>query len=118
MPCTCVVADYLGCGTDDAQYVAEVGMLRQILLLNRSEGLGRGCIAGQYHEMAVHCKKLFNTFLRIRIHRFERSRAIRHPCIVTQVYVIIHRQFSHDFTEYREAAVTRIKYSYWSHVRY
>ena len=60
-------------------------------MLNGSQGLRAGGIAGEDDEGAILGKEVFDRLERIAVDDIERVRAIRRTCVVAQIQIIVLR---------------------------
>ena len=96
---------------DHAKY-APVGRLEgEHLLLDRAKGFGRGCVAGDHHEVASDREEFLNSLTGEIENELEAAGAIGSAGIVAEIDVIVLRQPAADFLEDGEASVTGVENS-------
>src|SRR5690606_19051512 len=99
--------------TDNTQHLFSG---RKIILLYRAQGLCRCCITCQDNQVASQIKKFEYTFFCELINSFKGTCSIRDTRIIAQINIIVLWQCLMYFPEYRQTAISRIKYTYWAFV--
>lgn len=109
MPAPAERPDALRDRADDAEDPPAGMFGGKILLLDRSEGFGRGGVAGQDDQPAAPVEQPADRFPCEAMDGFERSRPVGRPGVVAQVDEIVLRKDGGDFPEDGQPAVSRIE---------
>ena len=102
----------LGSRPDDTKHPACSIQLRQILLLDSTQCLGRSRVTTQYDKRATLGKEMLHCLQGKLIHEFERPGAIGCTGIITQIHIIILRHQIPYLPQYSKASIARVKNSY------
>ena len=101
----------LGRGAYHAEHAARGVEPRQVVLLYGAQGLGRGCVAGQYDEAAAQREEFGDGFARELVNHVERARAVGGAGVVAEVDVVVLGQQAAHLVEYGEAAVAGVEHA-------
>ena len=96
-------------GANHPQHAAIGCHVRQILLLDGAQGLGRGRVAGQDDEFAAAGEEFRHGLQGVAIHYVEGARTVGCAGVVAEVKIIVVGQASANLSQDRQAAVARIK---------
>ena len=98
-------------GADNAQHAAVGVYLRQVALLNGAQCLGRGGVAGQYHEAAAALEEHLDCLKRVLVNHLERVRPVRRAGIVAEIQIVVLRQQLPYLPQYRQSAIARVEHA-------
>ena len=104
-------ADDLCSGADYTQDAAIRIDLWQIFLLNATQSLGRGCVAGKDNQRTAHRKEFLNGLQSKLIDYIERTCSIGSTCIITQVDVVVLRHSLTNTIQDGESAQSGVEHT-------
>ena len=95
--------------TYDSQHTTGRIQLRQIALLNSTQGFRRSRITGQNNQLATFGEQLHHSLPGKPVYYLKRARPIRSPGIVAEVNIIVVRHCLTDLIKYGKSSIAGIK---------
>lgn len=105
------VADALYGGADDSQHASFGVEVRQVVDLYAAQGLGRGCVAGQYDQMASQFEESGHRLEGKFVNDFEGACPIGGTGIVAQIDEIVLWEYFLELAQDGESAIARVEHT-------
>ena len=105
------VADILHGWADHPQHTAVGPPLRQNVLLDGPQGLGRRGVTGQYHQRTSLEEQMLHGLACEIVHNVETAGAVGRTGVVAQIQEIIFRQLAAELFQYCQAPVPGVEYT-------